>query len=152
MDTITKLIRPVREPHRVTSPYGHRKLAGKDQFHDGIDYVSGSGSREVVAIADGVVCLDVDFYEESKRWTDGRHSGGNMLIIKHRIHGADYYCRYLHLITNTVAKGEAVLQGRVIGEYADVGYSFGAHLHFDMFDSEWKKIDPTPVMMRGLPA
>lgn len=149
MSEITKLIWPVYEPHRITSPYGPRILNGTSQFHDGIDFVSGSTS-EVLAIADGQVCLDIDFYEESKRWTDGRMSGGNYVIIKHNLHGADYYCRYLHLIRNTVSKGDPVKQGQVIGRYADVGLSYGAHLHFDMYDASWKKIDPTPVLVRGL--
>jgi len=147
---MSKLIRPVREPHKVTSPYGQRYLQGKPQFHDGIDYINTERDTSVLAIADGVVCLDVDFYEEAKRWTDKRHSAGNYVIIKHTIDDKIFYCRYMHLSQNSVMQGQAVKQGDFIGRYADVGFSFGAHLHFDMFDASWKKIDPTPVLLAGL--
>lgn len=148
MEFNTPLIRPVRSPHRVTSPYGWRTLAGNRQFHDGIDYVS-TVSDEVLAIADGRVLLDFDYYDHSKAWTDNRHSAGNYLILAHEIDGRSYYCRYIHLISNTVEKGDRVSQGTIIGHYADVGRSYGAHLHFDMYDSDWNKLDPTQILLRG---
>jgi murein DD-endopeptidase MepM/ murein hydrolase activator NlpD len=126
-------------------------LNGKRQFHDGIDYVSDS-SKHVLAIADGYVVTDVDYYEHSKRWTDRRHSAGNMVIIKHKIHGKDYFVRYLHLTENRVEEGLEVSQGDQIGTMGDVGYSFGIHLHIDFYNKSWVKIDPTPILLKGLKA
>jgi murein DD-endopeptidase MepM/ murein hydrolase activator NlpD len=136
------MILPVKKPYRITSPYGWRTLQKKQQFHDGIDFVS-SSSKDVLSILDGVVMFDMDNYDEALRWTDGKHSGGNMIIIKHEFNGKKYFARYLHLGKNTVKKSETIKEGHVIGQYSDVGYSFGAHLHFDLYDDKWKKIDPT---------
>ncbi len=141
---------PVNEA-RVSSPYGNRILKRKKQFHDGIDFVSNSDDCRVYAIADGVVVFDKDDYDEAVRWTDNKHSGGNMIIIDHVIDGVHYYARYLHLGENTVSKHQEVREGDVVGEYADVGLSYGAHLHFDMYSWLWKKINPTPVIAEVLP-
>lgn len=141
-----KMHSPVIKPV-VTSPYGWRTLKGKPQFHDGIDFVNKDRKDTIVfAIWDGEVCLDVDYYDESKRWTDGRHSGGNFVILKHIIDGKLYYTRYMHIDKNTVTKDQKIRKGQTLGHYADVGFSYGAHLHLDMYDYKWKKIDPTPVL------
>jgi murein DD-endopeptidase MepM/ murein hydrolase activator NlpD len=146
---ITKLIRPVESPHKVTSGYGPRVLNGKRQLHDGIDYVS-RNSKNVLAIADGYVVTDVDYYKPSLRWTDRRHSAGNMVIIKHKIHGKEYFVRYLHLVRNRVEEGLEVQQGETIGIYGDAGISYGPHLHLDMYTKGWVKVDPTPILLKGL--
>lgn len=142
---------PVTQPARITSPYGYRSnpFGNGKQFHDGIDYVS-MVNRNVYAIADGTVTYDMDWYEHSKAWTDRRHSGGNMVILKHVIDGEIYFVRYLHLVKNNVSQGQVVNAGDVIGEYANVGMSKGAHLHLDMYDAKWVKIDPTPIMRRAV--
>ena len=149
MKTIIKS--PITQPGRITSPYGERKnpFGNGTQFHDGIDYVS-AVNRNVYAIADGTVTYDMDWYDHSKAWTDKRHSGGNMVILKHDIDGEIYFVRYLHLVKNFVSQGQVIKAGDHIGEYADVGMSKGAHLHLDMFNGKWIKIDPTPVMKRAL--
>lgn len=152
---VTRICRPVVEPHRITSPYGWRKLKGRNgkvsqQMHEGIDYVSDSGSIDVLAIADGIVVLDQDDYDPAKRWTDRKHSAGNMLIVCHNLHGKQYYVRYLHLGKNTVSKGEKVERGQKIGEYGDHGFSFGPHLHVDMYDAKWKRLDLTPILVKGI--
>ena len=128
---------PVKSPI-VTSPYGWRTLNGKPQFHDGVDYVSPE-SNEVFALWDGVIAHDMDYYEASKRWTDGRHSLGNFVIVKHVIDGKLYFVRYCHLSRNYVQAGQEVKRGQVLGRYADVGFSYGAHLHLDGYDYKWHK-------------
>lgn len=148
------MISPVNNP-RITSPYGNRRDPRdpqKVQFHDGIDLVSKDKDTTVRAIAPGAVVFDMDNYREALRWTDPHHSAGNYLIIKHEIGGRVYYFRYLHLGSNTVANGQNVDEGKVIGHFADVGYSFGAHLHLDAYDENWKKIDPTPLVSEVLSA
>lgn len=136
------LISPVKN-YRISSDYGKRILKGKNEFHDGIDFVSETNDRVVVAITKGIVCHDVDFYEESKRWTDKRHSAGNYVIVKHVIEGKLYYVRYLHLGENFCYEGQEVEKGEPLGIYSDAGISYGAHLHFDMYNSKWVKVDPS---------
>jgi len=146
----TKLIRPVKPPHTVTSGYGYRTLNGKQQFHDGIDYIGSDYS--VFAVCDGRVIKDFDAYSPVLAWTDGRHSAGNYIIIQHTIHDTPYFARYIHLGENFCSHGQHVEQGELIGFYANAGRSYGAHLHFDMYDKNWIKIDPTPVLIKGLKA
>jgi murein DD-endopeptidase MepM/ murein hydrolase activator NlpD len=136
------MISPVKSWVR-TSPYGWRNLNGKRQFHGGIDLVSGAGDRTVRAMADGEVVLDYDSYQDARRWTYPPDSGGNMVILKTKIRGKFYFIRYLHLSENIVSKGQKIKQGAVLGHYADVGYSFGAHLHIDAYDGKWKPVDIT---------
>jgi murein DD-endopeptidase MepM/ murein hydrolase activator NlpD len=124
----------------ITSPYGWRELNGKKEFHDGIDFANpGHKDTRVMAVADGVIVYDKDNYDEAKRWTDLTDSIGNAVIIQHLINNKFYFLRYCHLGENTVSRGKKVKAGDVIGTYADVGYSFGAHLHLDAYESTWKK-------------
>ncbi len=142
------MIQPVKAPLRISSKYGWRTLQGKRQFHDGIDYVSDSGDQSVFSIFDGTVTFDFDDYDEARRWTDNHQSGGNMIIVKYKLAGADYYVRYLHLISNVVKNGQNVKSGQILGTYGDVGYSFGAHVHVDVYDYRWKKIDPGMIGLK----
>lgn len=148
----TKLIRPVEEPSKVTSPFGRRVINGEKQFHDGIDYASKTNGLSVLAITDGVVTYDKDNYQHSDRFTDPADSAGNFVILKHLIHGMYYFVRYLHLGRNVVSIGQQVRRGDVLGFYGDYGYSYGPHVHLDMYTLNWVKINPTPIMLRGLRA
>lgn len=124
--------------HVITSNYGERILKGKKEFHAGLDFISRENNN-VYAIADGIVTYDMDDYDDLKRWTDIKHSAGNYLIISHGINNKLYFARYLHLGYNLFQVGQRVKEGDTIGKYGDFGYSFGAHLHFDMWDERWTK-------------
>ena len=136
------MIIPVEKPYIITSPYGPRMLHGENQCHKGIDFIS-TKSDSVLSILDGVVTYDQDDYSEALRWTDGHHSGGNMLIIRHEIKWGFCYVRYLHLLENKIRKGQKVSGGEVLGIYADVGRSYGAHLHVDAYDEKWRPFNIT---------
>lgn len=137
---------PVDSPV-VTSPYGWRVLNGQKQFHPGIDYVSSMGDKNVYSILPGKCILDFDSYDDGKRWTDPIHSAGNYICIQHFLSdGSYFFARYLHLKTNNVKEGQLVNEGYCLGEYADVGLSYGAHLHIESFDSAWKPSDIGLIM------
>jgi murein DD-endopeptidase MepM/ murein hydrolase activator NlpD len=132
---------PVND-YRISSHYGKRILNGKEQFHDGIDFVSKKDDRRVFAIADGLINYDKDNYDHSKRWIiGGHHTAGNMVIQQFVTSGNPYYVRYLHLLDNTVKNGQLIHEGDLIGTYADVGISYGAHLHVDLYDAGWKIVN-----------
>lgn len=134
---------PVRNP-KITSDYGvKRKLPdGRTDTHDGIDYVSETNNRKVYAVSNGFVVYDYDDYNEIKRYKSP-NTGGNMVIITSVINNKTYHIRYLHLLNNNITKGQLITEGMLIGEYGDVGYSFGAHLHLDVYTANWnKKINP----------
>lgn len=146
--------RPVEMPV-ITSGYGNRVLNGVTQFHNGIDFVSGKDTT-VYSVGEGVVVYDKDNYDDV-RWkammmsnniTDWADSGGNMVIIKTQFPGkGEMFVRYLHLGQNQVSMGDAVHAGQPIGQYANVGYSYGAHLHLDIMKMDWSTfVDPKPYL------
>jgi murein DD-endopeptidase MepM/ murein hydrolase activator NlpD len=132
----------------ITSPEGTRILNGVEGYHDGLDLISRENNN-VYAILPGKVVHDMDEYIHDERFKDKKHSAGNYLIIKHKFEKAIYYVRYLHLGENTVSLKETIEEGEVIGNYGDYGYSFGAHLHIDVYDVNWKKISITELLKSG---
>jgi murein DD-endopeptidase MepM/ murein hydrolase activator NlpD len=131
------------DSYTITSGYGERVLHGKKEFHDGIDF-KGIHSNKVFSVCDSICSYDMDNYDESLRWTDKHHSGGNMVIIDFKIGNTLFHMRYLHLIDNLICIGQKLKEGDLIGHYGDVGYSFGAHLHNDLYIqsvNKWEKIN-----------
>jgi murein DD-endopeptidase MepM/ murein hydrolase activator NlpD len=127
----------------ITSGYGERILHGKKEFHDGIDFKSKTDNK-VVAVCNCVCSYDMDNYNEALRWVDRHHSGGNMIIIDFQLKNTLFHMRYLHLIENIISAGQKLKEGDLIGHYGDVGYSFGAHLHNDLYMTTtggWIKIN-----------
>lgn len=149
---VRTLLREKMTPEQICAMVGITMASFKKMapVHTGIDYI-GRDFR-VYAICDGIVIKDFDDYDPRKRWTDRRHSAGNYVLISSMIHGKRIYHRYVHLGENNVDHGQPVKQGEQIGLYADVGQSFGAHLHFDMYDENWNKPNPEPIMIQGLKA
>ena len=126
----------------ITSHYGPRKLNGKEEFHDGLDFISRENNN-VFAICDSVCSYDMDNYNDALRWTDKHHSAGNMFIIDFVLNNTLFHMRYLHISDNLVKQGQQIKEGELLGHYADVGYSFGAHLHNDLYmqSDGWLKIN-----------
>jgi len=127
----------VREPI-ITSDYGaERRLPdGRKDIHNGVDFISRISDRSVFSVTQGFVAYDFDDYCHIKRY-EKPNTGGNMIIITSVINGKTYHVRYLHLAKNFVSKGQMVHEGVLIGEYGDVGYSFGAHVHLDIYSADW---------------
>lgn len=139
---------PVNEPHRVTSKFRERRDLPPwgVHYHDGVDFVS-EKDKNVYCSAEGVVIADRDTYDHAKRWIKGSgNSVGNRVIIKSIIGGKTYYAAYYHLINNYVSEGQTVETGKLIGLYDDVGMSYGAHLHFMVWDEKWNVVDPSILL------
>lgn len=143
---IAENIFPVISPH-VTSDFGLRRdpvTGAPGQFHNGIDFVG--NSKAVRCIADGVVESDFDNYEHAKRFVERRHWSGNWVSIRHTAKdGSFYWSIYVHLASNKVQKDEIIKKGTLIGEYGNVGYSTGAHLHFSICvqqGNKWPRVNP----------
>ena len=127
---------------RLTSPYGSRTLNGSTGFHAGCDLV-GIGSHTVVAAVAGTVAVSRIVTDKSNRtWEWGNYvcvRGGD---------GRQYY--YCHLASRAVKKGDAVKAGDVLGVMGSTGYSFGAHLHFEVREKDGKTtVNPEAVL--GIP-
>lgn len=111
------------DTYTITSSYGERTdpISGEQDFHSGIDVVPTSSN--IVAVADGKVVI-----------SEVQESGGECVIIEHRIGGQVYRTGYLHLKENSrvVNVGDEVKQGQQIGIMGSTGYSTGTHLHFSL--------------------
>jgi len=102
----------------VTSPFGWRSLG----YHRGIDISGANASGSlVVAGASGVVT--------EAGWSTGGY--GNYVMIDH---GNGVETLYAHMLDNSlmVSAGDHVTKGQAVGRVGNTGYSFGAHLHFEV--------------------
>lgn len=67
--------------------------------------------------------------------------GNNVLIY----HNGTYSTRYAHMSSMAVSYGEYVSKGQVIGYVGNTGYSFGNHLHFEVYKNG-SRVDPEPYL------
>jgi len=105
---------------RVSSTFGlrHHPVTGEYKNHQGVDLASPIGTP-VLAASDGVVAF--------KGWREGY---GNLVILRHR---NGYETRYGHLSGfGTVAVGQRIRQGEVIGFVGATGMVTGPHLHYEV--------------------
>jgi murein DD-endopeptidase MepM/ murein hydrolase activator NlpD len=90
---------------------------GQNAFHEGVDFMSESGSP-VVTAAGGVVV-----------YSDNHPEFGSMIEVDH---GNGLLTRYAHLSKRLVKVGDVVLRGGKIAEVGNTGRSTGPHLHFEV--------------------
>jgi murein DD-endopeptidase MepM/ murein hydrolase activator NlpD len=109
---------PVRGP--LSSFFGYRPdpFTGVKRFHAGIDIAVDAGTQVHAAMAGSVE--DVGY----------NANYGNYVIMNH----ADgFQTLYGHLSSASVAVGQQLSQGAVVGLSGNTGYSTGPHLHFGLF-------------------
>jgi hypothetical protein len=120
----------------------------KGTKHNGIDIVKkGYMLDNIVAHSDGTVIQVISNCNGNT--PNDSNNPGNMVKIEHK---NGYMTRYLHLAYKTVKVkvGDKVKKGQVLGYMGDTGYSFGGHLHFEV----WKngnRIDPTEYLEKDFP-
>jgi murein DD-endopeptidase MepM/ murein hydrolase activator NlpD len=117
-----RFIWPINGP--LTSGFGYRVGPGITRFHQGLDIGDPEGTP-IRAAGGGTVILA------------GYNGGyGNYTCIDH---GGGVSTCYGHQSAIHVSTGQHVSQGQVIGLVGNTGYSFGAHLHFEV------RVNGTPV-------
>jgi murein DD-endopeptidase MepM/ murein hydrolase activator NlpD len=129
----------------ITQPYGctgfrlEPARGSCRHFHDGIDLVSGYGTR-IRAVAVGVVA-----YAGWNPWdTEGR------AFVVDIVHPGGYVSRYGHLIPTGLARpGQLVHTGQVIGKMGSTGNSTGTHLHME-FLVNGQTVDPLSYLPAGV--
>ena len=99
-----------------------------------------TNDRKVYANADGVV-EQVQTGYGNKQGSTGMASYGNMVLIKHP---NGMKTRYAHLAQVLVKKGQHVSAGQQIGVQGNTGNSYGTHLHYEVYNSAGKRINPEP--------
>ena len=129
---------------QITLEYGAQTLDGKPYNHTGLDVVKKTNSLDtIIAIQSGKVITVVNKYKG--RNLNGGY--GNYIVIQH---GNGFTTKYCHLKYNSikVAIGDIVKKGQEIGYMGNTGYSFGAHLHFEVLKNG-KTTNPKPYI-KGL--
>ena len=118
LSRILPLGAPVREVH-VTSNYGTRTdpFTGKPKKHRGIDFAGKIGT-ELMAVAPGRVI------------SAGERVGYGLTVEID--HGLGFTTLYAHLSRATVARGDWVRPGTVVGLGGSSGRSTGPHLHYEI--------------------
>lgn len=122
----------------------------KGARHNGIDLVGAGYTLDyVVAHSDGTVVGVVNNCNRNTSKT-GQRIYGNYVKIKH---SNGMYTFYAHLKYGSVAVkvGDRVEKGQVLGFMGNTGYSFGAHLHFEVRNANNVQIDPTQYVGAELP-
>jgi murein DD-endopeptidase MepM/ murein hydrolase activator NlpD len=109
---------PISQPFGPTSLLLEPPLGPYPHFHTGIDFADPFGTP-VRAAADGIVVAAAT----------GRIGYGNYIILAH---GQGVETLYGHLDALTVALGDKVVQGQVVGREGSSGFSTGPHLHFEV--------------------
>ena len=109
---------PVAQLH-ITSGYGQRNdpFTGKQKQHRGIDFAGKIGT-ELMAVAPGRVI------------SAGERAGYGLTVEID--HGLGFTTLYAHLSRATVARGDWVRPGTVVGLGGSSGRSTGPHLHYEI--------------------
>lgn len=110
---------PVNEGTPTTDEFGWRinPVTFEEEFHNGLDY-AGKLNDPIYATMSGTVVAS----------EGGNALRGNWIMIKHDLD--PYYSKYLHLNGRSVAIGDIVSKGQIIGVMGSTGQSTGVHLHF----------------------
>ncbi len=110
----------------ITSPFGKRlhPVLNRWALHDGTDFGAGCGTP-IRAAASGTVLA-----------TYFNTGYGNRVILEHGFRrGVGLGTAYNHLSSDSVAVGDRVKRGDIVGYVGTTGYSTGCHLHFMVFEN-----------------
>ncbi len=142
------------------SPWGEFFVNGK-RFHDGVDMATQCGDS-VHAAHDGIVLAAGRKYDEFMGWNgdiapyyallDRKHWWNSLPIVIVIDDGDGYRSIYAHESKVTVAPGQHVTAGQVIGVEGATGNASGCHVHFGLFDpAELTKFELDPgIVSRDL--
>jgi murein DD-endopeptidase MepM/ murein hydrolase activator NlpD len=138
-------IYPYRFPLKGNFPYGDPGSRfgspRSGHSHQGQDVAAPEGTQ-IRAARGGVVTTVA--YQGS--------GAGNYIVIDGAGESRNYV--YMHLLTGStrVRQGQRVPTGAWIGSVGNTGASFGAHLHFEIWQGAWygggEPIDPYPFLRR----
>ena len=99
----------------ISSPFASRW----GSFHGAIDISNGRVNGKPIIASDGGKVVEAGWH----------NSYGYYVLIDH---GNGFKTRYAHCSSLNVKAGQKVAQGEYIANVGNTGYSFGAHLHFEV--------------------
>ncbi|MFC7430961.1 MULTISPECIES: M23 family metallopeptidase [unclassified Agrococcus] len=113
----------------ITSPFGPR--AGDADGHKGIDFAG--DDFVIVAAGAGTVVAVADQFAPFTPRGFGYSGAGLFVLIRHDQYGFRTGYAHMRAGSRLVEIGDTVQAGQPIGRSGNTGYSFGAHLHFDLW-------------------
>ena len=113
---------PITGPLEVTSPFGYRvhPVTGTGTGHQGVDFAASEGTPQYAAVS------GVATYWNSESCGIGIDINGGI------IDGHSYVITLCHLSSRSIADGQQVKRGDVVGATGSTGYATGAHVHFQV--------------------
>ena len=113
---------PITGPLEVTSPFGYRvhPVTGTGTGHQGVDFAASEGTPQYAAVS------GVATYWNSESCGIGIDINGGI------IDGHSYVITLCHLSSRSIANGQQVNRGDVVGATGSTGYATGAHVHFQV--------------------
>lgn len=153
-----KFISPFDFPLFLSGNFGELRA---NHFHGGLDFkTQGASGKKVLAIADGYISrirvthgsgyvLDVCY--DNGYSTINRHLSGFVSPIAQRVEELQYANESWEVSITPEKDEYRVKAGQQIAWSGNTGYSFGPHLHLDMFeDATGDYIDPLPFFKKHL--
>ena len=109
--------------HTPSTGFGYRSdpFTHRQRWHDGVDLGQPCGDPAVASLAGTVV---------NAGWAGGY---GNRVVLRHAERsGQSFATTYNHLAQITVAVGQDVAKGGVVGRIGSTGRSTACHMHFEV--------------------
>ena len=129
---------------RLSSPYLTSRPppagGGAARPHLGIDIANSAHPAGIYSIAAGKVD-SISLHPDGKCGTNG---GGTIITISHSTLKNVKKTRYMHIhkVNPRLKTGDLVYAGQNIGIMGTTGCSTGVHLHFEVYNSSGKNVDP----------
>lgn len=129
-----RFVWPVIGLHSISRGYGYASSSYASGYHTGIDITGGGAYGRTIVAADAGTVVQAGY----------NGSYGNCIIIQH---SGGVRTLYAHCSSLNVSVGQYVYQGQAIGRVGNSGFSFGAHLHFEVHVNG-RKVNPNPYLGR----
>lgn len=113
---------PIPGPLSVTSPFGYRihPVTGVATGHQGVDFAASEGTPQYAAVSG------------TATYWNSASCGIGIDINGGYIDGHSYVITLCHLSSRSIADGQQVKRGDVVGATGSTGYATGAHVHFQV--------------------
>lgn len=126
---------------QITLYYGNQTLNGEPYFHTGIDIVKERNDLDAIITAQKGKVVKIVSNVKGRDLSKGY---GNYVELQH---GNGIVTKYCHLKYGSikVQVGQIINKGQEVGYMGDTGYTFGAHLHFQVILND-KTVNPLPYL------
>lgn len=132
--TSGRFVWPVIGLNSISRSYGYASSAYASGYHTGIDITGGGAYGRTIVAADSGTVVQAGWNGSYGYSVTIQHSGGIRTL-------------YGHCSSVNVSVGQYVYQGQAIARVGNTGYSFGAHLHFEVI-ANGRKVNPNPYLGR----